>query len=68
MTEHTQKDKDDAIDLALKGLILKQSQTEEEGLDAWDKIRLVAQGLSLNSSDEATAYARSFLVIKLMKN
>ena len=60
MTEHIQKDKDDAIDLALKNLILKQSQTEEEGLDAWDKIRLIAQGLSLNTSDEATAYARSF--------
>jgi hypothetical protein len=58
MTEHTQKDKDDAIDLALKNLILKQSQTEEEGLDTWDRIRLIAQGLSLNTSDEATAYVQ----------
>ena len=59
MTEHTKTVKDDDIDLALKGLILKQSQTEEEGLDVWDKIRLVAQGLSLNTSDEATAYVQS---------
>ena len=50
----------DSIDLALKDLIIEQAETEEDGLNAWDRIRLIAQGLSLNSSDEATAFARSF--------
>lgn len=58
----------DSIDLALKDLIIQQAETEDDGLNAWDRIRLIAQGLSLNSSDEATAFARSFLVIKLMMN
>ena len=51
---------DDDLDKSLKELILEQAETEEDGLDVWDKIRLIAQGLSLNSSDEATAFARSF--------
>ena len=51
---------EDELDKALKGLILEQAETEEDGLNVWDRIRLIAQGLSLNSSDEATAFARSF--------
>lgn len=51
---------DDDLDKSLKELILQQAETEEDGLDVWDRIRLIAQGLSLNSSDEATAFARSF--------
>ena len=51
---------EDALDKALKDLIIQQAETEDDGLNAWDRIRLIAQGLSLNSSDEATAFARSF--------
>ena len=47
------------IEEKIKNLHIKTAKTPEEGLNTFDKIRLFAQGASMNLSDEAIAGFKS---------